>query len=94
MNLSGFIFVGSTFLSTSFKAITPSAIFIFFIFFFDKGENLYHYINYEEQKKDKQKSLAIYFCKHFRRKSFASKERCSGMGGCDFVFPIWSKAAT
>uniref|UniRef100_A0A0A9E1W0 Uncharacterized protein n=1 Tax=Arundo donax TaxID=35708 RepID=A0A0A9E1W0_ARUDO len=27
------------------------------------------------------------FCKHFNRKSLTSGERCSGIGGCDFVVP-------
>jgi hypothetical protein len=29
-----------------------------------------------------------------RRKSLPWWERCSGMGGCDFVVPMWNKAAT
>ena len=29
-----------------------------------------------------------YFFRHFKRKSCASNERCSGMGGCDFVVPM------
>ena len=29
-----------------------------------------------------------YFFRHFKRKSFASGERCSGMGGCDLVVPM------
>lgn len=36
----------------------------------------------------------MYFCKHFNRKSLASAERWSGMGGWDFVVPIWKRAAT
>lgn len=28
------------------------------------------------------------FCKHFKRKSLASNDKWSGMGGCDFVVPM------
>ena len=35
-----------------------------------------------------------YFCKHLDRKSFASAERCSGIGGWDLVVPIWNSACT
>ncbi len=30
---------------------------------------------------------------HLRRKSLPWWERCSGMGGCDFVLPMWNNAA-
>ncbi len=32
--------------------------------------------------------------RHLRRKSLPWWERCSGMGGCDFVVPMWNDAAT
>lgn len=35
-----------------------------------------------------------YFCKHLNKKSFASPERCSGIGGWDLVVPMWKRAAT
>jgi hypothetical protein len=37
--------------------------------------------------RQRYKASELYFCKHFNRKSLASVERCSGIGGCDFVVP-------
>ena len=38
--------------------------------------------------------ICMYFWKHFSKKSFASADRCSGMGGWDLVDPMWKRAET
>ena len=35
-----------------------------------------------------------YSWRHFNKKSFASTDRCSGIGGWDLVVPMWKRAAT
>lgn len=42
----------------------------------------------------KEMTIIAYFCRHFSRKCLASGERCSGIGGCDFVVPTWNRRAT
>lgn len=53
-----------------------------YIFVYDK-----EYITNYHLSKQRYKASELYFCKHFNRKSLASVERCSGIGGCDFVVP-------
>lgn len=64
------------------------------------AKQIYNTINFELSQRltrtniRKRKLKITYFCRHFNRKSFAPTERWSGIGGWDFVVPIWKRAAT